>query len=457
MQTVLAIDLGGTSLRAGLVTAQGEIIATASRPHRIGAECDAETWWTMCHAVIAELPDASIVGIGLSGFTRSQVLVDAAGKPVRPAQCFPDTRAGAQAALLSDAAAGTWGTMNAFHPLARLCWVRENDPAAWTRTQYVLQPKDFLGLRLTGQAFSDAVSNAWLLDRATGARSHAPLRRAGIDPTLVPDFLAPEQMVGTAIDPPSIAGIPVFAGSMDTWIASVGAGVGRPGDAYLISGTTDAGGVLTVAPVELPGLVTLPWGEGHYHTGGPSGAGADCLAWAAGMLGLGDAGDVAAAAAGVAASEDVPICLPALAGTRAPTWQPEARGALLGLQRQHGRAHVARAVAEGVAFADRDLLGGLPFERLALAGGGARSDSWCQIRADVIGREIRRAGEEPGLIGAAAIAWTGIGHFASLPDAQAAMCRYDRVFKPRAEPALERRYALYRTLYAADIATLPAS
>jgi xylulokinase len=383
------------------------------------------------------------------------VLVDVEGIPVRPAQCFPDGRATGQAANMTGAAAGTWGTMNAFHPLARLCWVRENDPLAWARTRFVLQPKDFLGFRLTGVPFSDAVSNAWLLDRATGARTDAPLRRANIDAALLPPFSAPDARIGLAKAPARLAGIPVFAGAMDTWIASVGAGVGRAGDAYLISGTTDAGGVLTSVPKERPGLVTLPWGSGTFHTGGPSGAGADCLAWAADMLGFADAAEVAAAAADVPGSDDVPICLPALAGTRAPDWQPAARGALLGLQRHHGRAHVARAIAEGVAFADRDLLGGLPHDRLVLAGGGARSDAWCQLRADVLGHAIARAPDEPGLIGAAAVAWTGLGQFASLADAQAAMCRYDRVFPARTELALQQRYATYRALSAANVATLP--
>ena len=94
MDTVLSIDLGGSSLRAALVGRDGRIAASAVRRHRVGEEADAEGWWAMLVEAVAELPRAEVKAIIATGFTRSQVLVDEAGDPVRPAQCFPDTRAG---------------------------------------------------------------------------------------------------------------------------------------------------------------------------------------------------------------------------------------------------------------------------------------------------------------------------------------------------------------------------
>lgn len=113
MAVVLAIDLGGGSLRAALVTDAGAITASVSAAHRTGVEADAQAWWTALVALLDALPledvRGDIAGVGLSGFTRSQVLVDARGDPVRPAQCFADGRATGEAAALAGAAAGTWG------------------------------------------------------------------------------------------------------------------------------------------------------------------------------------------------------------------------------------------------------------------------------------------------------------------------------------------------------------
>ena len=419
------------------MTREGDIAALAVRPHRIGVEADAAKWWAALLDALAEIGTEGVRGIAIGGFTRSQVLVDAAGVPVRPAQCFPDGRADP----VPGAEAGTWMAMTAFHPAARLAWVARHDPAALAQARYVLQPADFLSFQLTRRAASDRIANCWAIDRQ-GAATTGPLRRAGVSEALLPELLAPGAALGTARDVAGLAGVPVFQGSMDTWVASLGAGVGRPEDAYLIAGTTDAGGVLTASPAERPGLVTLPWGDGVFHTGGPSAAGGACLEWAARLLRLADTAAVIALAQ--TAGEAPPLLfIPALIGSRAPYWRAEARGALLGLDMAHGPAEIARAVLEGIACADRDLFGGLDFDRLVIAGGGARADFACQVRADVLGRPVHRVAGEPGLAGAAVLAWVGLGVYASVAEAQAVMCRPDRVFLPCVSARHERLYSAF--------------
>lgn len=431
METVLAIDLGGNSLRAALVARDGAVVASALRPHRIAEEADAEGWWRMLVEAVAELPPAEVRAIVPTGFTRSQVLVDAAGNPVRPAQCFPDTRATAEAAELAGAAKGTWVEMTAFHPLARLAWARAQDPFAFARARHLLQPKDFLALRLTGRRASDRISNAWALERRTSRRSLSVFNAAQIDSGLLPDLHDPWEIVGRCTDAlPGYAGIPVLCGAMDTWCAALGAGAAQPGDAYLIAGSTDAGGVLSDTPTDAEGLVTLPWGIGLFHTGGPSGAGADCLHWLADLLAQSDPAAIVALAEAANPAAAPLLFLPALSGERAPSWAATTRASFAGLDRGHGPAELARAVLEGVAFADRDLLGGLPFDRLFLAGGGARSDLWCQIRADVLGCQVLRTGDQPGLLGAAMLGWAGLGEFPSLPAAQSAFTARADEFRP---------------------------
>ena len=430
MDTVLSIDLGGSSLRAALVGRDGRILASAMRRHQVGEEADAEGWWAMLVEAVAELPQADVRAIIAGGFTRSQVLVDAGGDPVRPAQCFPDTRATAEAAELTAATRGTWGTMTPFHPAARLRWAQANDPAAFARARHVLQPKDFLVLRLTGKLASDRISNAWALERRGNVRALALFRRARLDASLLPELFDPWDIVGPCSGLAGYEGVPVMCGAMDTWCASLGAGASLPGDAYLIAGTTDAGGVLSDTAGEAEGLVTLPWGIGMFHTGGPSGAGGDCLQWLAEMLGEPDVTSVAALAERAVANGTPLLFLPALSGERAPSWAASSRGMFAGLDRGHGAAELARAVMEGVAFADRDLLGGLPFDRLFLGGGGAQSDLWCQIRADVLGCQVLRTSVQPGLVGAALVAWAGLGAYPTLSAAQGALSERTDVFRP---------------------------
>ena len=162
----------------------------------------------------------------------------------------------------------------------------------------------------------------------------------------------------------------------------------------------------------------------------PSGAGGDCLQWLAEMLGQPDVASVAALAERAVVNGTPLLFLPALSGERAPSWAASSRGMFAGLDRGHGAAELARAVMEGVAFADRDLLGGLPFDRLFLGGGGARSDLWCQIRADVLGCQVLRTSEQPGLVGAALVAWAGLGAYPTLSAAQAALSERADVFRP---------------------------
>jgi len=430
VDTVLAIDLGGSSLRTALVGRDGRIVASAQRSHRVAEEADAEDWWSMLVEAVAELPQAAVKAIIATGFTRSQVLVDGEGRAVRPAQCFADTRAAAEAVELAGAARGTWVEMTAFHPAARLRWAEAHDPAAFARARTVLQPKDFLVLRLTGRRAGDRISNAWALERRGNVRALSLFRRARLDAALLPELFDPWDVVGPCTGLAGYEGVPVMCGAMDTWCASLGAGAARPGDAYLIAGTTDAGGVLSDAPAETEGLVTMPWGIGLYHTGGPSGAGGDCLQWLAEVLGQPHASSVVALAEQAASAMAPLLFLPALSGERAPSWAAATRGSFIGLDRAHGAAEMARAVMEGVAFADRDLLGGLPFDRLFLAGGGAQSDLWCQIRADVLGCQVLRTLGQPGLVGAALVAWAGLGVFASLPAAQAMVENAADEFRP---------------------------
>ena len=480
-QVVLACDLGSTSLRAGLVGVDGALIAEASVPAPVPSgsnswsEVAPEAWWqgfSNLAAMLAAQAPANFrrcAAIAICGATRAQVYLGADGRPVRPSMVWNDTRAEGIAAGLRAGAGATHPEMaqvNASHPLARLVWIAAAEPAHAATIATVLDPKDFLNFRLTGIAASDPVSMARLLAAHELHQGRDLLGPNGIRPTLIPAMREPWQVMGAVSAGLSgameaLAGLPVICGSNDTFAAVIGLGAMRAGYAYNISGTTEVLGVLGDRPATATGLIGLDW-RGVHHLGGPSQNGADLATWLAGLIGTTDAGALDALLDGQRHPPPL-IFLPYLGGERVPYWDPDLRGAFLGLSRGHGSADLVHAVFEGVAYQNRLVLEraeaalGQRVGEIRFGGGGAASRHWRQIKADVLGRPVVvGAAREPGLTGAAALAFVGLGVFASLAAAQDAMVAATSRYLP--DPVRAARYdALYALFRQAEAAVAPLS
>lgn len=478
---VMCGDLGGSALRVALIGADGRAAAAARRdlPLPLDAagrsEVDPLSWWDAFRDAAAEIlaggSAARVRAVCIGGYTRTLVLVDGAGDPVAPALTWRDMRAGAEASRLAavagPAAPGDALHVDAFHPLARVAWTAAHSPDRLARAAALIEPKDFLNLRLTGVAGSDAVSLARVVAIPEPARMRL-WQAAGLSPSLVPPLRRPAETVGTVRSgtPPfdALAGVPVMTGCHDTWMGVLGLGALRVGAGYIVSGTSEVIGLFTAEARRADGLLTVQWGDALHQLGGPSQAGADCLAWLGAVTGaaggadldevLGDADDGAPEAEGL-------LFLPYLAGERVPLWEPAARGVFFGLSRRHAAADLYRAAVEGVAFSSRQVVerataaGAAAPDRFRIGGGAARSARWCQIRADVLGAPVERHDDaEAGLLGAAMTAWTGLGRFASLEAAQDALSRPGRVFAPDAA-ASRRLDRAYRRFLALQDAALP--
>lgn len=453
----------------GLVSGDGTVAASASVPLAIEtdvngrSEADPSAWWrgllTAAQDVARVAPASfdAIAAVAICGMTRTQVLVDKAGRPVRPAITFLDVRAREVAAgIVRDTGLAD---IDAYHPLARLAFIEQTEPDLFAQAIRVLDPKDFLALALSGIAASDPISLARL---ATLDPRAAPIVTRCMK--LLPPLLPPGAKLGTVqaglpVPFDRLAGTPLVMASNDTWTAVAGLGAMRPGFAYNISGTSEVLGVIGSAAVSAQGLLTVDWDNGLYQLGGPSQTGADVLSWLQTMLGPQTA-DLIDAVDDTALHPAPLLFLPFLLGERVPYWNADLRAAFVGLDRNHRPQDLVRAVLEGVAFANREVLMraetalGLVAKEVRFGGGGSRNPGWCQIKADVCQRPVVTAGgDEPGLIGCAAVAYTGIGRYGSLAEAQQHLVRPGRTYLPREHRRLryDRLFEVYQRAVAADI------
>ena len=174
MAQVLAIDLGGSGMKLGLFAETGEVLAQARV--RLGfdevfaghSEADPESWWQALVQGVAQM-GVGLKGVGMvaiCGFTRTQVFLDRNRRVLRPAFSFRDNRATLEAAALQEAFGQELAGLNGFHPLARLAWLKKHEPDHWRDLAHVIEPKDYLILRLTGELVSDTISLKLEIGRA---------------------------------------------------------------------------------------------------------------------------------------------------------------------------------------------------------------------------------------------------------------------------------------------------
>lgn len=471
---VLGLDIGTTSVKAAVVDLRGQRLwaSTSPLPALRGpggmVEQDPQHWLDHLSFAIAAIDAAGLVsGIGSVGITsqvNTHVFVDGAGRPLVPAIVWQDGRAAPEAAeldarILPDERLRWWGApmgIDASHALARMAWMARHRPEVWDRTEAVLLPKDFLIRALTGARVSDPISNIGLvgpdLTYVEDALALVPGAAARL-PRLAP---ASSQAGRMALIPGGPK-VPVAVGIMDAWAGLHGVGLRAEGDAAYLSGTSE---VLAAASERItgePGILVFPPLGGLRVHAGPTQSGGASVTWFCGISGTtpdGMSAEVEAAGPGLRA----PLFLPHLAGERAPLWDATARGAFLGLEAGMGRAALARGVLEGVSLSARllaeslDRSTGRRTETLLCGGGGFRSEIWNQIRANAMGRALRRAAvAEAGVLGAAALAAVAAGLQPDLSAALADLVTYDRTYEPDSREAAryDELFALYRPAYEA--------
>jgi xylulokinase len=441
MDTILTFDLGTTGCKVCLWDSAGTLLASADQGYPIHhpkpdwAEQDSGDWWNAAITAARQCLDGQntrrIAAIGLSSQREGVVPIGRDGQPLAHCIIWMDRRCRPQCARLGEEFGEsflhhhTGVAPDPNYTACKLLWLKEHQPHLLAQTTVFLQPRDFLYYRLTRQPAMDytLASRTMMLDLRRERWWPEMFARVGIRvnqfPPLYRSIEAPHRVAAEAASALGIpAGIPVALGGGDRSCEAVGAGLSgnRASDS-----TGTATQVSMVADRLLEDLGRVPCGihavPGHYLFELGASTTASAMRWLRELFGL---PPEEAAVLEREAAQSPPgarnlLMFPFLMGARSTRWNPDARGLILGLSLGHTRGDIARALMEGVGYEVATCLDGLreigvtPGE-LVVIGGGAKSDLWAQIKADILGMAVYRPRyTEAASLGAAVLAATAVG------------------------------------------------
>lgn len=483
---LLGIDVSTTGAKALLIDERGKVIISAttsltlSTPRPMWSEQDPDDWWKGIIQSIQQVLEqggisgSAIAAIGLTGQMHGLVLLDGQGKVLRPAILWNDQRTEAQCDTIRSKVGKkrliqiTGNDALTGFTAPKILWVKENEPEVFTKTQHILLPKDYIRFKLTSEFGIDRAggSGTILFDLRKRTWSDEILKALEIPKEWLPSTYEGPEITGyvskQAAEETSLQeGTPVVGGGGDQAAQAVGVGAVQPGIIALTLGTSGVVFATTESPlIEPEGRLhafchALPL---HWHFMGVMLSAAGSLKWhrdaLAPEMGFDELVDEAKP---IPPGSEGLLFLPYLTGERTPYPDPSARGAWIGLTVRHTRAHLTRAVLEGVAFGIKDSFtliqqAGLgEISQVRISGGGAKSSLWQQIMADVLNTELVTVNTTEGAAyGAALLASVGADIFDSVPDACESTIKITgRTTSTDSNLVYKDYYQHYRALYPA--------
>jgi xylulokinase len=486
MRYLLGIDVGTTSVKVGLISERGELEALAIKEYSLltpsanRVECAVDVYWESCKDGIREVmgksrvAPSSILALGLSSQGETLVCLDSEGKALRRAIVWLDSRAYEEADIISkEIPIEVWfektgmPEVSPMWPICKILWLKRNEPCIFERTAKFLLLKDYLIWRLTGEIVTDpsVSSSTGYLDILNKRWWDEALNILEIGRDKLPELLQSAEIAGklgvvVAEELGLPAGIPVVTGGMDQMVGALGAGNVRPGLITETTGTALAIIATTNTPIFDPqrripcsphcipnAYVLMPYTE----TAGI------VLRWFRdnfpSLKGIEDYEEMLSLAKSIPPGSDGLIAIPYFKGSFCPNYNPDARGAIVGITLNHSRAHFIRAIVESVCFMLREnieLLRSLsiPIEKVRSLGGASKSDIWLQIKADVLNLPVEAPlNSESAVFGAGILAGIGCGVFSF--DMVDQLVKIRRVFEPDPEVSLlyEKIYKNYKMIY----------
>jgi xylulokinase len=483
---LLGIDVSTTGAKALLIDQDGQVVFSATTPltlqtpRPLWSEQDPREWWKGVQVSIrraiagAGLPAESIAAIGMTGQMHGLVLLNESGEVLRPAILWNDQRTAGQCDQIRERIGRerliqiTGNDALTGFTAPKILWVQENEPEIYAQARHILLPKDYIRYKLTGEFALDRAggSGTILFDLKERTWSGEIVSSLDIPAAWLPPTYEGTQITGqitaqAAAETGLLAGTPVVGGGGDQAAQAVGVGAVEPGIIALTLGTSG----VVFAPTK--SALIEPQGRLHafchampdrWHFMGVMLSAAGSLQWHRDTIApelsfdqlVGEAEEISPGCEGL-------LFLPYLTGERTPYPDPLARGAWVGLTVRHRRAHLTRAVLEGVAFGLKDSFtliqqAGLgAIDQVRVSGGGAKSQLWKQILADVLDVELVTVNTTEGAaFGAALLAGVGAGLFGDVPEAAGRMIQITGSTAPsRAVRVYQDYYPRYRELYPA--------
>ena len=442
---ILAHDLGTSGNKATLFNEDGQMISSCTVPYNTEyfngnwAEQNPEDWWqAVCSSsrrVLADIDSTKLGAVSFSGQMMACICVNKKGEAIRNALIYCDQRSEKQAEELISKVGFrriydiTGHRPSSSYSLTKLLWIKEFEPDIYNDTYRMLQAKDYMNFKLTGNYFTDfcdaSGTNAFSLKDLTW--SAEIVEASGIRHELLPETVASTTIIGEvtkeAFEATGIpAGTPVTAGAGDGGCATLGAGSYEPGMAYCYMGSSSWVSVTSAAPLGDEEMKTFTWAhpiEGLYQPCGTMQTAGSSISWYSELMNGTISEEVleemnSLAMEGTAGSGGV-FYLPYLLGERSPWWNPNARGGFIGLNLNTNRKHMARAVFEGIAINLNESLKIMKkssgFDSISFIGGGANGRALRQIFSDTFGVRINipQLLSEATSMGAALLGGVGTG------------------------------------------------
>ncbi|MGB9682624.1 MAG: xylulokinase [bacterium] len=485
---LLGIDIGTTSIKVGLINEKGGLVSLSIQEYSLKTssnnrvESYADTYWNSCKAGIRDVLEkssvssASIVAIGLSSQGETLVCLDKEGKVLRNVIVWLDSRAVEESEIIGrEIPIELWyrttglPEVSPMWPICKILWIKRNEPDIFGKTSKFLVLKDYLIWKLTGEFVTDpsVSSSTGYLSIVKRDWWDDALNILGIGHEKLPSIMESHTLIGRInlevskeLGLPS--GIPVINGGMDQMVGALGAGNIKPGIITETTGTALAIIATTDEPIFDPQrrvpcsphcipnkYILMPYTE----TAGI------LLRWFRdnfpSINGIEDYDRMLSLANQIPPGSDGLIVIPYFNGSFCPNFNPNARGAFVGVTLNHSRAHFIRAIVEAVSFMLReniDLLRSLsiPVERVRALGGASKSDIWLQMKSDVLNLPVEvPLYSEASVLGAGILAGIGCGIFSNFKDAVERAVKIIRVFKPdpKVSVSYEKVYQDYLSLY----------
>lgn len=414
MAFILAHDLGTSGNKASLFNEAGQLIASCTETYPVqypqagwAVQDPRDYWRAVCNATQLLLSrtgiaNGDIAGVSFSGQMMGVIAVNAQGDPLHDAIIWADQRAIEEAQLIVEKCGAdevyrsTGHRISPAYTAAKMLWLKRRRPEVYAQAAHLLMVKDFIALKLTGRAGTDCsdASGSNLFDLQTRQWRNDLVDAIKLDANKLPAIYPSTHVIGEVTHDAAAAtglhaGTPVVIGGGDGACATVGAGVVDEGDAYCVLGTSSWISLTSTQPFFDAQQRTFTFHDlqpDRYLPMGTMQAAGGAREWLLGVMGNVVPDEAIDA---IPAGSDGVLFLPYLMGERSPWWQPDLRGAFIGLSIAHGPAHLHRAVLEGVAYNLKLILNVLsqhrPIQSLRLIGGGANSAAWPQILADVLG------------------------------------------------------------------------